>query len=127
MSHLAPAILVYEKRPRWESELKRACAGERTLIRPCRSPTDLLELCRSMPGSVIVADLEAGTAHVLRCLEQVLLERLAAHPLIIAPAEAGDLEWSFRELGALGVLPESTRGEELADLCRRALGVGAAL
>jgi len=121
MSHFAPAILVFEREPRREAELKRSFAIEGVLVRPCRSASDVLDLCRAMPGSIVVIDLETGAGAALRCLEQVLLQRLRASPVVIASAEVGELEWPLRELGAIAVLSESVRGDELAKLCRRVI------
>lgn len=121
MSSFAPAVFVLETHPCWEAELKRGLAGERTLVRPCRSVADLLALCRSMPGSVAVIDLEVGDEAALRCLALVSGQRLIVSPVIIASARALDLEWPLREFGAIAVLPESIRGEQLARLCRRLL------
>jgi DNA-binding NtrC family response regulator len=121
MPHLAPAILVFEKRPRWEAALKRILTPEAVLIRPCRSVADLLVLCRSMPESVVVIDLDAGIKPALQCLEQALLSRLGVLPLVVEAGDTRELEWTFRELGALAVLPETIRGDELAALCQRLL------
>jgi ActR/RegA family two-component response regulator len=119
MPHLAPAILVFERRPRWEAELKRNVAADGLLVRPCRSAADLLELCKAMPGSALVIDLDVGDAVALRCLELALLQRLETSAIIVAPLDSCELEWPFRELGAMAVVAESIRGEELAELCRR--------
>lgn len=121
MPHLAPAILVFEKRPRWEAELKRSLAPEATLVRPCRSAADLINLGRSMPGSVAVIDLDVGIRPALHCLEQALLSRLGVLPLVVSTPDARQFEWTFRELGALTVLPDTIRGDELAAMCRRML------
>lgn len=119
MTHLDAMIFVYERRPRWESELKRRFAGETITVRPCRSADDLLTLCRPAPGSVAVIDLSAGPKGVLHCLEQLLRERLNVFPLVIAAADPEDLEWPLRELGAQAVYPASVSGDELANMCRR--------
>lgn len=121
MANLAPGVIVYEKRPRWEADLKRHLAANRLVVRPCRSGADLLELCRAMSGSVAVIELAVGAESVLHCLEQVLLRRLGALPLVIAPSSAHDLEWPLRELGALAVLPDTSRGESVARVCRTML------
>ncbi|MFN0054722.1 MAG: hypothetical protein ACKV0T_21330 [Planctomycetales bacterium] len=121
MSHLARSILVFERRSQWEADLKRSLADRRVLVRPCRSAADLLELCRAMPGSVAVIDLETGAATVLRCLEQALRQRLSVTALVIAQDHAADLEWPLRELGAAAVLSRSIAGDALAALCWRNL------
>src|SRR5690348_5331061 len=105
MTRLAPMVIVYERRPRWESELKREIAGEGGYVRPCRSAGDLLTLCRSAPGSVAVIDLSVGPPVILRWLEQICRERLDVFPLVIEAGEPGDFEWPLRELGAQMVCP----------------------
>src|SRR6516165_9542027 len=93
MSPLAPAVLVLEKAPRWESELKRRISGPQLLVRPCRSAEDVLSLCRQMPGSVVVIDFDAGVAEGLRLLEALDARRLRAVPVVVASRELDELEW----------------------------------
>lgn len=121
MPHLAPAILILEKRPRREADLKRAFAGEPWLIRPCRSSADLLELCRLMPGSIVLIDLDAGVPAALRCLEQIGRLRLSHQEILVSTPHLNDLEWTLRDLGAMAVLPETVGRTELATACRRFL------
>jgi hypothetical protein len=121
MPQLAPAILVLEKRRRWEVELRQSVAAAGVLVRPCRSTRDLLNLCRLMPGSVAVIDLETGAGAALKFLDDVLSQRLAVTPVAIASADLADLEWPLRELGTAAVLRETQQGGSLARLCRRLL------
>jgi hypothetical protein len=127
MTHLDAMIFVFERRPRWESELKRTFAGEGIFVRPCRSAGDLLTLCRSAPGSVAVIDLSAGPPAVLDCLAQIGRERLEVFPLVIAEGDPNDLEWPLRELGARLVCPASVSSDELAGMCRRFRGAATCL
>jgi DNA-binding NtrC family response regulator len=122
MSALAPAIFVFEKAPRWEAELKRRLADRQVLVRPCRSPQDVLALCRQAPGSVAVVDFAAGIADGLRLVEALAGLRLGISPVVIGSRETEDLEWPTRELGASGFVTDRISGEGLADLCRRMLG-----
>jgi DNA-binding NtrC family response regulator len=124
MTMLAPGILVYEKRPRWEAELKRSLAGEGWQIRGCRTTGSVLSLLTTMPHGVLVADFAAGPAECLHLLEQVLQRRLPATAIVISPAIDADLEWPARELGALDVLRETEASRTLARLCRRQLSRG---
>lgn len=121
MLHVAPGILVYEKRPRWEPELKRQLAGSRVRVRGVRAEGAVVLLLRSMPGSVLVLDLDAGAADGLRLLAVVAELGVPAVSLVIAsPATAG-LEWPARELGALDFHPAAITGESLARQCLRAM------
>ena len=122
MSPLAPAVLVLERSPRWESELKRRLSGPHVRVRPCRSAADVLRLCRQMPGSMVVVDFAAGPAEGLRLLEAVDCLRLEIAPVVIAPRTLAELEWPARELGAADFVADTIGGDALAALCRRFLG-----
>jgi DNA-binding NtrC family response regulator len=124
MSPLAPAILVLEKTPRWESALKRRIAGPNLLVRPCRSTADILTLCRQVPGSIVVIDFSAGAADGLRLLETLDRRRLHALPIVVASTAQPDLEWPARELGAAAFITDTIGGGALAALCRRMLASG---
>lgn len=119
MSAIAPGIIVLERRPRWEAELKRNVSDPQVRIRGCRTAVDALELLSSMIGSVLVIDLEAGPGEALRLTETADRRALTAGILIIASAAEAELEWPFRELGAKDFLFESLRGNNLARLCLR--------
>jgi DNA-binding NtrC family response regulator len=121
MSPLAPAVLVLEKTPRWESELKRRIVGPNRLVRPCRSTADILVLCRQVPGSVVVIDFAAGAADGLRLLEALDRRRLGALPVVVAAAAERELEWPARELGAAAFVTDTIGGAALAALCQRML------
>ena len=121
MSSFVPAVIVFEKSPRWEAELKRRLAGGALRVRPCRSSADALELCRQAPGSAIVLDLAAGTADVLQLLEVLLRQRLPVWPIVVGPEETAELEWPARELGAIAFVSDRIGGDSLAETCRQAL------
>jgi DNA-binding NtrC family response regulator len=121
MAVLAPAVIVFEKAPRWEAELKRRLADRQLLVRPCRTLVDVLSLAGQAPGSIVVIDFAAGLVEGLRILAGLLRERLAVWPVVIGTPEANDLEWSARDLGAADYLGDPLTGERLAEICRRAL------
>lgn len=125
MTAFAPAVIVFEKAPRWEAELKRRLAGRHLLVRPCRTLKDVLTLAGQAAGSIVVIDFAAGAAEGLRILEALFRKRLAVWPLIVGTPETDDLEWSARELGAAGYVGDAISGEGLARICRRALALGA--
>jgi len=118
---MAPAIFVFEKAPRWEAELKRRLADRLVLVRPCRSPHDVRELCRQAPGSVAVVDFAAGIADGLRLVEALTGLRLRIWPVVIGSRETEDLEWPTRDLGAAAFVTDRIGGDSLADVCRRLL------
>jgi ActR/RegA family two-component response regulator len=114
-------VLVFEKAPRWEAELKRRLSGRDLLVRPCRSASDVLALCRLMPGSVVVNDFATGAAEGLRLLEALLRQRVRAFVVVVASHDLGELEWPARELGATQFVSDTIGGEALAQNCRRML------
>jgi hypothetical protein len=121
MPDFAPALIVFEKAPRWESELKRRFAASEVLVRPCRDVPDALALCRQARGSVVVAELCDRPADVLRLLESLWRKRVEAAPVVIAPTELADLEWPARESGAAAFVTDRVGGAALSDICRRLL------
>lgn len=121
MSAFVPAVILFEKSPRWEAELKRRLADGALRVRPCRSSADALELCRQAPGSALVVDLAANAAEVLQLLDALLKLRLPVRPIVIAPLEAGELEWPTREFGATAFVSDRIGGDALARTCRQAL------
>jgi DNA-binding NtrC family response regulator len=126
MSKLAPAVIVLERRPCWESELKRRLSPEGILVRPCRALSDLLHMVRQMPGSAAVIDLGTEPSSGLSMLQNLVATRLPVSPVVIAAESDRDIEWAARELGAVGFFSESVSGDELAGICRRLLSPDAA-
>jgi ActR/RegA family two-component response regulator len=121
MPVLAPAVIVFEKAPRWEAELKRRLANRQLLVRPCRTAQDVLTLAGLASGSIVVIDFDAGAAEGLRILEGLLRLRLAVWSIVIGTRETDPLEWVARDLGAAAYASGSVGGAGLADTCRRAL------
>jgi len=121
MSHLAPAVFLFEKAPRWEAELKRRLSSRQILVRPCRSAQDLLALCRQAPGSVAVVDFAAGIDDGLRLVQALAGLSLRISPVVIGSRETAELEWAARDLGAAGFVTDRIGGDALADICRRLL------
>jgi ActR/RegA family two-component response regulator len=119
MSPLAPALFVLEKSPRWESELKRRMAGRQLLVRPCRSTSDVIALCRQSPGSAVVIDVTGGAADGLRLVEALDRRARNVSAIVIAAREQAELEWPARELGAKAFVSDTIGGAALATLCRR--------
>jgi DNA-binding NtrC family response regulator len=121
MAALAPAVIVFEKVPRWEAELKRRLADPGLLVRPCRTSRDVLTLAGQAFGSVVVIDLDTGAAEGLRILEGLLKLRIASWPIVVGTREGDSLEWPARDLGAAAYFSGSIGGEGLAAICRRGL------
>jgi DNA-binding response OmpR family regulator len=123
MSPLAPAVIIFEKSPRWESEIKRRIGGHGLLVRPCRSGADVVSLCRQTPGSVVLIDLASGETEGWRLLAELAERQLRILPVAIASREIEELEWMARELGAVDFVLETIGGAALAALCRRLLAI----
>jgi len=118
---LAPAILVLERAPRFETVLKSALADSRRLIRPCRSPGDLLALADRMPASVCVLDWSGWPTELLGLLDRLQVAQCGARPVVIATSELAPLEWAAREAGAVGFFAPAPPDQELVTLCERLL------
>src|SRR5262245_47254428 len=123
MAGLAPGVIVLERRAYWESELKRRLSPEGILVRPCRAPSDLLALVAAMPGSVAILDLGADLSPGLSVLQRLSAARERVWPVAIVAESDCEIEWAVREAGAVGFLAETVSGDELAEMCRRLLGV----
>lgn len=117
----AAGVVIYEKSNRWEALVKRYFQGKGLQIRPCRLPSEVLQALTSMPGSVSIIDLSAGSAAGLRLIAQIKLQCPQGSVLVIAPETLADLEWPSREFGALAFLPDSVSESELGVLCARQL------
>jgi DNA-binding NtrC family response regulator len=126
MSPLAPAVIVFEKSPKWEADLKRRLDVRKLLMRPCRSAADVVNLCRQSPGSVVVIDLESVGVEGWRLLGDLAERRLSVVPVAISPRESEELEWMARELGAVDFVSDTIGGAALAELCRRATAASTA-
>ena len=117
----APAILIFEKRPRWSLELKREFARYHIHVRIHTSARELpLSLLR-FPSSIVVLDLAADPVACLGLLGRVWELSLRAKIIAIVPTALLDLEWPLREFGVECLAPDTIRGNELAKLCLRRL------
>src|SRR5687768_13781161 len=100
MFHAAPAMIVLEQRPRWESALKRHLSDARIRIRGCRKSRDAIDLLEQTCGSTLIVDLATGAGAALRLTESASRRSLAASIVVIGTTADTELEWPFRELGA---------------------------
>ncbi|MCY2962487.1 MAG: hypothetical protein NT069_02340 [Planctomycetota bacterium] len=123
ISRFTPALLILERSPRLEPDLKHLLASPELLVRPCRSPRDVLELSSKMRGSVVVMDFDAGPAGTLRLLGQLSGGRHDARLIVLASPEWGELEWAVRDAGAIHFLPKSTPIRCVASHCQSLLDV----
>jgi len=114
-------VIVFEKFPRWESELKRRIGGRQLLVRPCRSDLDVVNLCRQTPGSVVVIDLSSVADEGWRLLEGLAQSQFRVLPVVVGGRDTAEMEWLAREMGAVDFVSDSIGGGALADFCRRAL------
>ena len=119
MTTLAPGVLIFEKRPRWEAELKRRLMPEGIRVRACRTVAAISLALAEMPDSVIVLELEAGPAICLQLLGKMMEAHWQAQPVVIGAPTTAELEWPARELGAVDFVFNTVRADELARLCRR--------
>lgn len=118
-----PAVLVFEKRPRWTPELRRQFADENVRVRGCRSTRDVEALLCELPVCVVVFDFDAAPADALQFLGRMMDSPSPAPIVVVGSKHSAGLEWSIRELGAAAFLRECYSGSELAQLCRRQLAI----
>lgn len=111
-----PRVLVLENEPFWLPELQRQFQAE-----PVTIEAIAVDEVAMKDDSVVVA-----VAEIL--LQQGAREFFAAQPgavgtplVAIAGRSVQRWEWLLRELGAVSVIDQFTRGEQLAMLCRRLL------
>jgi DNA-binding response OmpR family regulator len=122
MSPLARAVIVFEKSPRFEAELKRRMSSPQLFVRPCRSGADVVSLSRRAPGSVVVIDLASVAADGWRLLDELAERPFQVSPVAVASRDMEGLEWAAREMGAVAFVTELQGGAALADVCQRLLG-----
>lgn len=121
----APALLVFEKRPRWSTELKRHLAGRRLFIRSHTTAGEIPAALARFPSSLVVLDLASDPAACLGVLRTVYEANLSAKFIAITPPALADLEWPLREAGVMSLVPDTIRGEGLASVCLRNLKMNA--
>lgn len=114
-------VFVFEKRPRWEPELKRQLPEYRREVRACRTISQLQSLVREQPHCLLILNLDGAAAECLRVLSLLVEQRLACRAIVVGEPGLAELEWPARELGALDFLPGTVGGPALARLCRRLL------
>jgi DNA-binding NtrC family response regulator len=114
-----PCIVVFEKEPRWDPELKRQFLGEDVLVRACRSVSDIESKSENAEQTVIVLDLKAEPENCLQFLGQSMGGSPGPPVIVIGSSRVLELEWPVRELGAVEFLADSVSGEDLAKLCKR--------
>jgi hypothetical protein len=120
-SRIAPGLLVLERHPYLEPILKRELAGPGLLVRPCRSPQDLLSLAQRMPASICVLDWCGWSAEILTLLDRLQVAQCGAKPILVGPAELAPLEWAAREEGVVGFFAPLIEPPLLIALCQRLL------
>ena len=122
------SVLVYETSPRWTPELQRQFDGEDVRVRACGTIqrvseriAELDQLTDVVPGGVIILDLETNPADCLQFLGATAELYDNWSKIVISSERLAELEWSARELGAIGFFSEFVSGRELSRLCRRQL------
>jgi len=122
------SVIVYETTPRWTPELQRQFDGEDVRVRACGTIQGLTQriaeqnsLTDVTPGGVIILDLGTHPADCLQFLGATSDLYDDWSKVVISSEQLSELEWSTRELGAIGFFSEFASGHELSRLCRRQL------
>lgn len=115
----ARMIVVFERQPYWEPELRRQFHDEPVPIRACRTLSDLEQMASDAADCVVVADLAERPADVLRWLSRRLINGRSLPVIIVTNPHTASLQWHASEAGAVAVVREDCGGRQLARLCRR--------
>jgi DNA-binding NtrC family response regulator len=114
-----PAVIVFEKRPRWGPELQRQFVTEDVRVIACRSVRDVEERAASAANGAVLLDASPAPADCLQFLKRGLLDPHALPVIIVASKGLAEREWLFRELGAIAFFSRTIAGHEMASLCRK--------
>jgi DNA-binding NtrC family response regulator len=115
-------IVVFERQPFWEPELRRQFQDEEVPVRACRTLSDLEQTVGDGSGCVVVADLTERPADLLRWLSRRLMGGRSLPVIVVANRATETLRWHASEAGAVAVVSEDCGGRHLARLCRRQWG-----
>jgi len=116
-AHDQRRIVVLEREPFWEPELKRQFSGAPVVVRGCRK--DLESLVSTAENCVAVIDASRDTAEVLRWSARRLTNRRCVPTVIVAEPDIMSFQWHAREAGVIAVVPHVISAHELARLCRK--------
>ena len=114
-----PAVIVFEKRPRWAPELQRQFLTEDVPVIACRSVRDVEERAASVARGLVLLDASPAPADCLQFLKRGLLDPYVLPVIIVASKALAVREWLFRELGAIAFFSGTISGHEMASLCRK--------
>jgi hypothetical protein len=117
----APAVFVFEKRPRWSWELKQQLAANRLFIRTYTTPAEILPALGRFPASLVVLHLDDDPPGCLGLLRTVHEASLRASFIAIVSDALAELEWPLREAGVGSLVANTIRGEEFTRVCMRIL------
>lgn len=120
----APAVIVLERTPRWESELRRRFpfAGNRLLI--CREPAAVLPSLHPRSAGLCLLTLTAEDeehfpAAVLHLISRLRNDFPHIELVVVWRGEEHSLEWALREQGVQYFLKDTeSTAETLERLCK---------
>ena len=112
-------ILVFERQPYWEPELRRQFHDEPVLVRACRSLSDLEQVAADASGCVVVAELADRPAELLRWLARRLMNGRTLRVVVVTNPNTASLQWHASEVGATAFVSDDCGGRHMARLCRR--------
>jgi DNA-binding NtrC family response regulator len=118
-------IIVFERQPYWEPELRRQLHDHEASIRACRTLSDLEQMAGDGADCVVVADLAERPAELLRWLSRRLMYGRTLPVIFVTNMSTAAVRWYASEAGALAIVSEDCGGHHLARLCRRQWGLPA--
>jgi hypothetical protein len=119
MSSTQHPIVVFERQPFWEPELRRQFADGGATVRGCRTVADLDHLTSGNPRLIAVVNLEDAAADLLRWLSRGLTTGRQVPTIAVAGPKSMPFQWHAREAGVVAVLSREIGGHQLARLCRK--------
>lgn len=112
------SIVVFERQPCWEPELRRQFDQSEVTIRACRSPGDLEQLTDAA-DAIVIANLPDAPAEVLRWLSRRLIGGRSLPVIVVTDQSTAALQWHVREAGATALVRDELGGHQMARLCRK--------
>lgn len=112
-------VVVYERQPYWEPELRRQFEDDEVVVLACRTVSDLEQTTVQNGDCVVAADLADRPVDVLRWLSRRLINGRSLPVIVITSPGTASLLWHASEMGATAVVSDDCGGQYLARLCRR--------
>lgn len=117
-------IVVCERQPFWEPEMRRQFPQGSVIVRACRTLRDLESMVAGLPAdavrsTVVILSLADAPSASIRWLSRQQAAGDFVPTLVVVDESLRFLEWHVREAGAVSVVSEFIGGHRLAGLVRK--------